>query len=68
MSLVWQSFFRQQGVVNQVLAFFGIHGMAWLNNATSAFAVVVLADTWFFLSVLYDRYFGRLAIGAGGRV
>ncbi|MCX6050540.1 MAG: sugar ABC transporter permease [Chloroflexi bacterium] len=47
MSLVWQFFFREQGVINQVLAFFGIHGMAWLNNATSAFAVVVLADTWF---------------------
>jgi arabinogalactan oligomer/maltooligosaccharide transport system permease protein len=47
MALVWQFFFREQGVVNQVLGFFGLHGMAWLNNATTAFGVVVLADTWF---------------------
>lgn len=47
MALVWQFFFREQGVINQVLAFVGIHGIAWLNNATTAFGAVVIADTWF---------------------
>ena len=47
MALVWQFFFREQGVINQVLAFVGIHGKAWLNDATTAFAAVVIADTWF---------------------
>src|SRR4029079_5375736 len=47
MALVWQFFFREQGVINQVLAFVGVHGTAWLNNATTAFAAVVIADTWF---------------------
>lgn len=47
MALVWQFFFREQGVINQVLAIVGIQGHAWLNDATTAFAAVVIADTWF---------------------
>jgi arabinogalactan oligomer/maltooligosaccharide transport system permease protein len=47
-ALVWQFFFREQGVVNQVLgALFNFAGPVWLNDATSAFGVVVLTDVWF---------------------
>jgi arabinogalactan oligomer/maltooligosaccharide transport system permease protein len=47
-ALVWQFFFREQGVVNQVLAaLFNFAGPTWLNDATSAFGVVVLTDIWF---------------------
>ncbi|MDQ3248779.1 MAG: sugar ABC transporter permease, partial [Chloroflexota bacterium] len=47
MALVWQFFFREQGVINQVLNFFGIEGMAWLNNATTAFGAIIITDVWF---------------------
>lgn len=47
MALVWQFFFREQGTLNQVLGLFGIEGMAWLKNGTTAFAAIVLVDTWF---------------------
>ncbi|OJX41292.1 MAG: ABC transporter permease [Chloroflexi bacterium 44-23] len=47
MALVWQFLFRQQGTINQVIAFFGGTGPIWLNNPVLAFGVVVLADIWF---------------------
>jgi arabinogalactan oligomer/maltooligosaccharide transport system permease protein len=45
--LIWQFFFREQGTINQVLALFGINGPSWLRDPVSAFAIVVLVDTWF---------------------
>jgi len=47
MALIWQFFFREQGTINQVLALFGINGPSWLRDPVSAFAIVVLVDTWF---------------------
>lgn len=47
MALIWQFFFREQGTLNQVLAIFGITGPSWLRDPVSAFAIVVLVDTWF---------------------
>lgn len=56
MSLVWQFFFREQGTINQVLSIFGIKGLAWLNNPTWAFAIIVLVNVWytypFFMTVI----------------
>ena len=47
-SLVWQFIFREQGVVNQLLAaLFNIKGPVWLNNPTTAFGIIVLADIYF---------------------
>jgi arabinogalactan oligomer/maltooligosaccharide transport system permease protein len=47
-SLVWQFIFREQGVLNQLLAaLFHIKGPVWLNNPTTAFGVIVLADIYF---------------------
>jgi arabinogalactan oligomer/maltooligosaccharide transport system permease protein len=47
MALVWQFFFREQGTINQVLAFFGVDGPTWLNNPIGAFTAIILVDTWF---------------------
>ena len=47
MALVWQFFFREQGTINQVLAVFGITGLSWLQNPTTAFLAIVIADLWF---------------------
>ncbi|MCL5998792.1 MAG: sugar ABC transporter permease [Chloroflexi bacterium] len=47
-SLIWQFIFREQGVLNQLLAAaFGIKGPVWLNDPASAFGVIVLADIYF---------------------
>jgi arabinogalactan oligomer/maltooligosaccharide transport system permease protein len=47
MALVWQFFFREQGVINEVLRIFGVPGYAWLNDPVAAMAAIVAADTWF---------------------
>jgi arabinogalactan oligomer/maltooligosaccharide transport system permease protein len=47
MALVWQFFFREQGVINQVLRILGIPGYPWLNDPVTAMAAIVAADTWF---------------------
>jgi len=46
-ALIWQFFFREQGTINQVLSLFGIDGLSWLQNPTTAFAAIVIADLWF---------------------
>ena len=47
-SLVWQFIFREQGVINQLLAaLFNIKGPVWLNNPIAAFGVIVVADIYF---------------------
>lgn len=45
-ALVWQFFFREQGTINQLLAIVGIEGRAWLQDQTTAFLVVVIANVW----------------------
>jgi arabinogalactan oligomer/maltooligosaccharide transport system permease protein len=47
MSLVWQFFFRERGVFNQVLQLVGLEPVAWLNNGATAFGAVVATDIWF---------------------
>jgi arabinogalactan oligomer/maltooligosaccharide transport system permease protein len=46
-ALIWQFFFREQGLINQLLALVGVQGTAWLRNPYTAFGAVVLADVWF---------------------
>lgn len=47
MALVWQFFFRERGVINQVLQILGFDGYAWLNDPATAFAAIVITDVWF---------------------
>ena len=47
MALVWQFFFREQGVINQVLRMIGFEGYAWLSDPVTAFAAIVITDVWF---------------------
>ncbi len=47
MALVWQFFFREKGVINQLLQMIGFDGYAWLSDPTTAFAAIVITDVWF---------------------
>lgn len=43
-AILWRQLFEQNGVVNQVLAAFGIEGLAWITNPdTSLYTLVILA-------------------------
>jgi multiple sugar transport system permease protein len=48
LALVWQSLFSRAGVVNEFLAWFGIHGKAWVNDPSYVLWTVVLLGAWQF--------------------
>lgn len=43
---VWKMLYQDQGLINQVLAFFGLPGHAWLNDPTTALPAVVVTSIW----------------------
>ena len=59
-SLIWQFFFRDVGVINQVLAVFGINGPAWLQQPGLAFGVILLVNLWFSFPFCFTIILGGL--------
>lgn len=52
MGYIMYFFFQYKGgVVNDILALFGMSGYDWLGNGTSAIAVIVFINTWQFVGV-----------------
>ncbi len=43
---VWKMLYQDQGLINQVLGFFGLPGHAWLNDPTTALPAVVVTSIW----------------------
>lgn len=60
MSLVWQFFFRDVGVINQILKVFNITGPAWLLNPSIAFGVILLVNLWFSFPFCFNIILGAL--------
>lgn len=44
--LVWTQFFTPSGVLNQVLAGFGVTGLSWLTDSRWAMPAVILVSAW----------------------
>jgi multiple sugar transport system permease protein len=47
-AIVWRAMFGRGGAVNDLLAVFGIHGMAWVNEPSTAIGTLVLLGMWQF--------------------
>ncbi len=60
MSLVWQFFFRDVGVINQLLKLLNIEGPVWLNNPTLAFGIILLVNLWFSFPFCFNIILGAL--------
>jgi arabinogalactan oligomer/maltooligosaccharide transport system permease protein len=60
MSLIWQFFFRDVGVINQILKLFSIKGPVWLNNPTWAFGIILLVNLWFSFPFCFNIILGAL--------
>ena len=43
---VWKMLYQDQGMINQVLATFGLSGTDWLNDPTTALPAVVVTSIW----------------------
>jgi multiple sugar transport system permease protein len=48
LAIVWQALFGGTGAVNDVLALFGIHGKAWVNDPDTALGTLILLAVWQF--------------------
>ncbi|TFE23471.1 carbohydrate ABC transporter permease [Cohnella luojiensis] len=49
---LWRNMFGADGYVNQILAWFGIHGPAWISNPDTSLGTLILLNTWQFGSTM----------------
>ena len=43
---IWKILLNEQGIINQVLGFFGVPAHAWLGNTSTALPAVVVTSIW----------------------
>jgi arabinogalactan oligomer / maltooligosaccharide transport system permease protein len=60
MSLIWQFFFRDAGLINQLLRLFDIPTVAWLRNEYYAFGIILLVNLWFSFPFAFTVILGSL--------
>ncbi|MCF2938695.1 sugar ABC transporter permease [Paenibacillus alkaliterrae] len=51
-SVLWRNMFDLNGYINQVLAWFGIQGVGWITNPSTALGTLVLLNAWQFGSTM----------------
>lgn len=61
-SIVWKALFTKQGVFNNLLAVFGIQGLEWIGNPSTALFVLALLPMWQFGSSMLIFLAGLNAI------
>lgn len=75
--VLWRQVFGAEGLVNQVLAFFGIDGPGWISNPDTALSTIIILHVWTFgasmviflagLRQIPEEYYEAAAIdGANG--
>ncbi|WP_415855923.1 carbohydrate ABC transporter permease [Sinomonas sp. G460-2] len=47
-AILWKQMFGTSGLVNQILAFFGIHGPGWISDPSTALGSIILLHVWTF--------------------
>lgn len=47
-AILWRQVFGADGLVNQVLAFFGIEGMGWVSHPDYALGTLIILNVWTF--------------------
>ena len=47
-AVLWKAIFKEDGIVNMILGFFGIQGPNWLANGSAAVFIIVLLRVWQF--------------------
>nr|WP_246075416.1 sugar ABC transporter permease [Nonomuraea terrae] len=47
-AILWRQIFGQEGLVNQLLAFFGVEGVSWVAHPDFALGTLVLLNAWTF--------------------
>ncbi|TXK18632.1 carbohydrate ABC transporter permease [Homoserinibacter sp. GY 40078] len=47
-AVLWRQMFGSNGLINQVLDFFGIQGMSWIGNPETALGTLIILNVWTF--------------------
>ncbi|MET4061908.1 multiple sugar transport system permease protein [Arthrobacter sp. UYP6] len=47
-AVLWRQIFGTQGLINQVLGFFGIEGMGWISDPSTALGTLMILNIWTF--------------------
>lgn len=47
-AVLWRQMFGADGLINQVLALFGIHGQSWIGNPDTALGTLIILNVWTF--------------------
>lgn len=76
-AILWKQMFGTSGLVNQLLAFFGIHGPGWISDPSTALGSIILLHVWTFgspmiiflagLRQIPTMYYEAAAVDGAGR-
>lgn len=76
-AVLWKQLFGVNGLINQVLSFFGVVGPGWISNPETALSTLILLHVWTFgssmviflagLRQIPDMYYEASAIDGAGR-
>lgn len=47
-AILWRQMFGRDGLVNQILSWFGIQGPSWISNPDTALGTIILLHVWTF--------------------
>jgi multiple sugar transport system permease protein len=47
-AILWRQMFGREGLINQMLAWFGIQGPSWISNPDTALGTIILLHVWTF--------------------
>jgi multiple sugar transport system permease protein len=47
-AILWRQIFGQNGLINQVLALFGIQGVSWIGHPSFALGTLIILNAWTF--------------------
>ncbi|HKU12478.1 MAG TPA: sugar ABC transporter permease, partial [Sinomonas sp.] len=77
-AILWKQMFGTSGLVNQLLAVFGIHGPGWISDPSTALGSIILLHVWTFgspmiiflagLRQIPGMYYEAAAVDGAGRI
>lgn len=77
-AILWRQIFGTDGLINQVLGFFGIQGQGWVSHPDYALGTLVILNVWTFgspmiiflagLRQIPDMYYEAASIDGAGRL
>ena len=75
--ILWREIFGEDGLVNQFLALFGIQGIAWVSDPSTALGTLILLNAWTFgssmviflagLRQIPEMYYEAASLDGAGR-